>query len=44
MLLIVIPRSGLQENAYWQYFCGYDYFKNDIIVSDSCIRRFRQDL
>jgi IS5 family transposase len=31
----------LQENAYWQYFCGYEYFQADLEVSEATIRRFR---
>jgi len=32
----------LTENMYWQYFCGYEYIEQDIGVSESCVRRFRQ--
>ena len=31
----------LQENSYWQYFCGYEYFQADLEVSETTIRRFR---
>ena len=34
----------LKENIYWQYFCGYEYIKQDIDVSEVTIRRFRNDL
>lgn len=34
----------LQENAYWQYFCGYEYFQASIEVSETTIRRFRSVL
>ena len=29
---------------YWQYFCGYEYSGDASIVSESSIRRFRNDL
>lgn len=32
------------ENAYWQYFCGYEYIDTKLSVSESAIRRFRQEL
>ena len=34
----------LDENAYWQYFCGYEYGQPHIGMSESCVRRFRQAL
>lgn len=34
----------LDENAYWQYFCGYEWGSSRIGVSESCLRRFRQSL
>ena len=35
----------LEENMYWQYFCGYEYVMDKHMgVSESCIRRFRQEL
>lgn len=34
----------LQENTYWQYFCGYEYFQASIEVSETTIRRFRNVL
>ena len=32
------------ESPYWQYFCGYEYSGDASIVSESSIRRFRNDL
>ena len=32
------------ENIYWQYFCGYEYIDTKLSVSESAIRRFRQEL
>ena len=34
----------LQENMYWQYFCGFEYAQQDINVSEATIRRFRSAL
>lgn len=34
----------LTENMYWQYFCGYEYFSKDPLVSEATIRRFRNIL
>jgi IS5 family transposase len=34
----------LEENLYWQYFCGYDYMDDCGGVSESAVRRFRQAL
>jgi len=31
----------LEENTYWQYFCGYEYFTKNLGVSEATIRRFR---
>ena len=31
----------IKENSYWQYFCGYEYFSKDPLVSEATIRRFR---
>jgi IS5 family transposase len=33
-----------EENLYWRYFCGYEYVNKDDKVSESCIRRFRQEI
>ena len=38
-----LSSETLEENIYWQYFCGYEY-GGDVRVSDSSIRRFRQSL
>jgi transposase, IS5 family len=32
------------ENVYWKYFCGYEYVDTGLSVSESAIRRFRQEL
>ena len=32
------------ENVYWQYFCGYEYVDTKLSISESAIRRFRQEL
>ena len=34
----------LQENMYWQYFCGFEYAQQDVDVSEATIRRFRSAL
>ena len=39
-----LTSETLEENIYWQYFCGYEYGGNGSIVSESSIRRFRNDL
>ena len=39
-----LTSETLEENIYWQYFCGYEYGGNASIVSESSIRRFRNDL
>ena len=39
-----LTSEELVENIYWQYFCGYEYMEKDIKVSESSIRRFRQQL
>lgn len=36
--------ENFSENNYWQYFCGYEYFEKESIISDSTIRRFRSAL
>jgi transposase len=33
-----------EENLYWKYFCGYEYVNKDDAVSESAIRRFRQEI
>jgi len=33
--------ESLEENAYWQYFCGYEYFEKNCEISEATIRRFR---
>jgi len=39
-----LTSETLEENVYWQYFCGYEYGGNASLVSDSSIRRFREEL
>jgi len=39
-----LTSETLEENIYWQYFCGYEYGGNASIVSESSIRRFRNEL
>lgn len=39
-----LSSESLEENIYWQYFCGYEYGGNASIVSESSIRRFRREL
>ena len=39
-----LSSETLMENLYWQYFCGYEYGRSDLLVSESCIRRFRQEI
>lgn len=39
-----LTSETLEENIYWQYFCGYEYGGNASLVSESSIRRFRNDL
>lgn len=39
-----LTSETLEENVYWQYFCGYEYGGNASIVSESSINRFRRDL
>jgi len=39
-----LTSETLEENIYWQYFCGYEYSGDASIVSESSIRRFRNDL
>ncbi len=33
-----------EENYYWQYFCGYEYIETKLSISESAVRRFRQEL
>ena len=30
------------ENAYWQYFCGFEYFQHHLPIDSSSLTRFRQ--
>jgi len=39
-----LSSETLEENVYWQYFCGYEYGGTDIQVSESAIKRFRDSL
>ena len=39
-----LTSETLEENIYWQYFCGYEYGGNASIVSEISIHRFRNDL
>ena len=39
-----LTSETLEENVYWQYFCGYEYVGTDISISESSIRRFRKSL
>ena len=39
-----LTSETFEENLYWQYFCGYEYIDTKLSVSESAIRRFRQDL
>lgn len=32
------------ENVYWQYFCGYEYMEQDLEMSESSVKRFRDVL
>ena len=32
------------ENHYWQHFCGFEYLVNESAVSETSIRRFRQEI
>jgi len=34
----------LGENVYWQYFCGFEYIETKISISESSVRRFRQEI
>lgn len=37
-----LTSEELSENAYWQYFCSYEYFDKDVSISESTILRFRR--
>jgi transposase, IS5 family len=39
-----LTSETLEENVYWQYFCGYEYGGNASLVSESSINRFRREL
>ncbi|MEI7669922.1 MAG: IS5 family transposase [Pseudomonadota bacterium] len=39
-----LASEEIEENLYWQYFCGYNYAEHDITISESSIRRFRNIL
>jgi len=39
-----LTSEEIQENLYWQYFCGYDYADHNIKISEASIRRFRNIL
>lgn len=39
-----LTSETFEENLYWQYFCGYEYIDTKLSVSESAIRRFRQEL
>lgn len=39
-----LTSEEIQENLYWQYFCGYDYADHTIEISEASIRRFRNIL
>lgn len=39
-----LTSNELEENVYWQYFCGYEYVDNELSISESSIRRFRNIL
>jgi transposase, IS5 family len=39
-----LSSETFEENVYWQYFCGYEYIDTKISISESAIRRFRQEL
>ena len=30
------------ENPYWQYFCGFDYFRHELPIDSSSLTRFRK--
>ena len=34
--------TGLAENPYWQYFCGYTHFQKNIELDSSSLTRFRK--
>jgi IS5 family transposase len=33
---------GFLENPYWQYFCGYEYFRHSLPIDSSSMTRFRK--
>jgi transposase, IS5 family len=37
-------RDNFIENYYWQHFCGFEYLVSDSVISESSIRRFRQEI
>ena len=39
-----LSSEEIEENLYWQYFCGYNYADHDIKISEASIRRFRNML
>lgn len=39
-----LTSETFEENVYWKYFCGYEYVDTNLSVSESVIRRFRQEL
>ena len=39
-----LTSETFEENVYWKYFCGYEYVDTKLSVSESVIRRFRQEL
>ena len=36
--------GGFLENAYWQYFCGFEYFQHEFPCDASSMTRFRKRL
>ena len=41
MAQIHMEKSLWRESAYWQYFCGYEYFEKNCEISEATISRFR---
>lgn len=39
-----LTSETFEENVYWKYFCGYEYVDTKLSISESAIRRFRQEL
>ena len=39
-----LTSETIDENAYWQYFCGYEHGQPQVGISETSIRRFRQTL